>query len=407
METEVLQKTESTGTSAAPRRFKRLKLILFLAATGFICVAVFGLASRTATTEKFQKVADAAAQVNVQVVYPQKSPASVTLDLPGHTRAYYEAPIYAQTTGYLKMWYHDIGSRLKAGDILGEIDTPKVDQEFSQAQATLAMAKAQLVLAEANFHEAQQLLQKQVTSQRDLDTMQSAYLAQESVVIGDADAVRRLQALEDFKILRAPFDGFVINRSTDIGDLIVSGTGHTLFMMAQEDPLRVYVTVPENLAKEVRVGTKADLSFDEFPGRLFPATVVTTADAVSPSDRSLLTELQVLNPSYELWPGAYTMVHFHLESSTNRLLIRAMTLIDRKEGPQVAVVTTGGKVELRKIQLGRDLGTHLEIVGGLSATDRIIVNPPEGLSDGMEVHVVDPDQKLVSKPATGKTPSNN
>src|SRR4029077_15935728 len=157
MAPEVSQKTESTDTSAAPRRFKRLRLILFLGAIGFICVAVLGLASRSATTERFQKVADTAAQFNVRVVLPEKSPPAVELELPGQTHAYYEAAIYAKTNGYLKMWYHDIGAKVKAGDILGEIDTPEVAQELSQAQATLAMAKAQLTLAAANFHEAQDL----------------------------------------------------------------------------------------------------------------------------------------------------------------------------------------------------------------------------------------------------------
>ena len=392
MTPEVSQKTGSTDTSAAPRRFKRLKLILFLGTISFICVAVLGLASRSATTKKFQKVADAAAQFNVQVVSPEKSPASVELQLPGQTHAYYEAPIYAQTNGYLKKWYYDIGAKVKAGDILGEIDTPEVDQELSQAQATLAMAKAQLTLAAANFHEAQDLFQRKVTSQRDLNTLQSNYLARQATVNGDADAVQRLQALENFKFLRAPFDGIVINRSTDIGDLIVSGSGHKLFIVDQENPLRVYVHVPESFAEEVQVGTKADLRLDEFPGRLFPATVVTTSNAVDPTNRTHLVELHVPNPSNDLWPGAYTEVHFHLDSVGNTLLIPANTLLFRKEGAAVGVVKSDGKVEIRKVQIGKDLGTRLEIVRGVSPTDQLIVNPSDSLSDGMKVHVVEPGQ---------------
>src|SRR5258708_862172 len=392
MATEVPQKTGHSDTSAAPRRFKLLKLILFLGAIGFICVAVLGLASRSATTKRFQKVADAAAQFNVQVVSPEKSPASVELQLPGQTHAYYEAPIYGQTSGYLKMWYYDIGAKVKAGDILGEIDTPEVDQELSQAKATLARAKAQLTLAAANFHEAQDLFQRKVTSQRDLNTMHSNYLAQQSTVDGDADAVQRLQALENFKFLRAPFDGIVINRSTDIGDLIVSGSGKKLFIVDQENPLRVYVHVPENFAEEVQVGTKADLSLDEFPGRLFSATVVTTSSAVDPTNRTHLVELHVPNPSNELWPGAYTEVHFHLNSVGNTLLIPANTLLFRKEVSAVGVVKSDGKVEIRKVQIDKDLGTRLEIVKGLSPTDQLIVNPSDSLNDGMKVHVVEPNQ---------------
>ena len=224
MSPEVPQKTGSTDTSAAPRRFKRLKLILLLGAISFICVAIF-LASRSANTKRVQKVADAAIQADVQVVSPQKPPASVELQLPGHTYPYYEAPIYAQTSGYLKKWYYDIGAKVKAGDILGEIDTPEVDQELSQAQSTLATAKAQLSLAADNFNEAKRLWQTNVDSKRDFETMQADYLAQQSTVDGDTDAVQRLQALENFKFLRAPFDGIVISRSTDIGDLVVSNSG--------------------------------------------------------------------------------------------------------------------------------------------------------------------------------------
>jgi membrane fusion protein, multidrug efflux system len=396
MSPEVPQKSGGSDTSAAPRRFKWLKLILFLGAIGFICVVVLGLVSRSATTNRFQKVADAAAQFNVQVVSPEKSPSSVELQLPGQTHAYYEAPIYAQTTGYLKMWYHDIGAKVKAGDILGEIDTPEVDQELSQAQATLATAKAQLALATANFHEAQDIFQKKVTSQRDLDTMQATYLAQQSTVKGDADAVQRLQALENFKFLCAPFDGIVINRSTDIGDLIVSGSGKKLFIVDQENPLRVYVHVPESFATEVQVGTKADLSFDEFPGRLFPATVVTTSDAVDPSNRTHLVELHVPNPSNELWPGAYTVVHFHLESAGRTLLIPANTLLFRSGDSAVGVVKSDGKVEIRKVQIVKDLGTRLEIAKRLSPTDQLIVNPSDSLNDGMKVHVVEPNQNSSS-----------
>ena len=392
MAPEIQQKEGGEDASGAPRRFKRLKLILFLGAIGFICIVFLGVISRSATTNRFQKVADAAAQFNVQVVYPEKSPSSVELQLPGQTHAYYEAPIFAQTTGYLKMWYYDIGARVKAGDILAEIETPEVDQELSQARETLVMAKAQLDLATANFHEAQDLFQKKVTTQRDLNTMQSNYLALQSTVKGDSDAVQRLQALEDFKFLRAPFDGIVINRSTDVGDLVVSGSGKRLFVVDQQDPLRVYVHVPENFARQVQVGTKAYLSFDEFPGRLFPATVVTTSKAVDPTNRTHLVELHVPNPAHELWPGAYTEVHFHIESAGSTLQIPANTLLFRNGTSAVGVVQPDGKVEIRNVQIGKDLGTRLEIVKGVSAADQLIVNPSDSLNQGMEVHVVGSNQ---------------
>jgi RND family efflux transporter MFP subunit len=394
MEPAILHKEEVSDVSPAPRQFKYLKLILFLGAAGFICILILGLISRSTTTNRFQKVANGAAQFNVQVVHPEKAATSVDLLLPGQTHAYYEAPIFAQTTGYLKMWYYDIGAKVKAGDVLAEIDTPEVDSELSQAKATLAMAQAQLDLATANFQEAQDLFQRKVTTQRDLNTMQSNYLALQSTVKGDSDAIQRLQALEDFKFLRAPFDGIVINRSTDVGDLVVSGSGKRLFIVDQEDPLRLYVHVPEDFARQVENGTKANLSFDEFPGRLFPATVVTTSKSVDPSNRTHLVELHVPNPAHELWPGAYAEVHFHIESAESTVQIPANTLLFRNGATAVGVVGADGKVEIRNVQIGRDLGTRLEILKGVSLTDQLIVNPSDSLNQGMEVHVVGVHQMI-------------
>ena len=391
MKSKVQPNNEPTQTSAASRKFKRLKLILLLAAIGFACVIVLGLTSRASNTKAFQQVSNDAAQLRVQVVFPQKSAASLELQLPGQTQAFYQAPIFAQTNGYLKAWKYDIGAKVKAGDILGEIDTPEVDQQLSQAQANLAQAKAQLDLAAVTFRRFQDLVERKVVALQDFDTQHSNYLAQEATVNSDAAAVRRLEALEDFKLLRAPFDGVVTSRNTDIGALINSGSGNALFRVAQVNPLRVYVSVPENFGKEVHVGTDADLSFDEFPGRHFPATVVTTSSAIDPTTRTLLTELQVPNRSNELWPGAYTVVHFHLTSTGKSLLIPANTLLFRAEGPAVGVVGADGKVEIRMVQIGTDLGAQLEIVNGLSPTDQIIINPSDSLSDGMQVHIHKPN----------------
>jgi RND family efflux transporter MFP subunit len=390
MESEIAQNSTSSPSPAAPRRFKRLKLFLVLAATGFICLALIGIAIRSADqVKRRQQIANA--PQDVQVVLPEKPP-TIQLALPGHTHPYYQAPIFAQTTGYLKKWYYDIGARVKAGDILAEIDTPEVDQQLSQAQASLATAQAQFTLDTNNFNEAKKLFETNVDSKRDFETMQSKYLAQQSMVNSFAAALQRLQALENFKTLRAPFDGTVTVRNTDIGDLVVAGSNHILFQVAREDPLRVYVEVPEDFAKEINAGNKAELSFDELPGRLFSATVVATAHAVNLSNRAQLTELQVSNPADELWPGAYTHVHFHVDNAGASLFIPSNTLIFQREGPQVGVVTAEGKVLLRKIQIAQDLGAELEIVKGLSATDQVIVNPSDSLSNGIKVLVVGPIQ---------------
>jgi RND family efflux transporter MFP subunit len=393
---EIPQETKRLGTSTPSRRFKRLKLVLALAAIAFICFGALGLKLRGANTKEFQRVSEDAAQIGVQVVLPQKSPASLELQLPGQTQAFYQAPIFAQTNGYLKTWNYDIGAKVKAGDILGAIDTPEVDQQLRQAQANLAQAKAQLDLAAVTFRRFQDLVERKVIAQQDFDTQQANYLAQEATVNSVAAAVRQLEALEDFKLLRAPFDGVVTNRNTDIGALINSGSGNALFRVAQVNLLRVYVSVPENFGKEIHVGTDADLSFDEFPGRRFPASVVTTSSAIDPTTRTLLTELQVPNRSNELWPGAYTVVHFHLMSTGKSLLVPANTLLFRAEGPAVGVVRARGKVEIRMVQIGTDLGTQLEIENGLSPTDEIIVNPSDSLSDGMQVHIYGPNLKSTS-----------
>jgi RND family efflux transporter MFP subunit len=391
IESEMQPNIGRTAISAGRPKFKRLKLILLLAAIGLTGVIFLGLTSRAANTKAFQQVSNDAAQIRVQVVFPQKLSASIELQLPGQTQAFYQAPIFAQTNGYLKNWNYDIGAEVKAGDILGEIDTPEVDQQLSQAQANLTQAKAQLDLAAVTYRRFEDLFQRKVVAQQDYDTQHSNYLAQEATVNAEAAAVRQLKALEDFKLLRAPFDGVVTSRNTDVGALINSGSANKLFTVAQVNPLRVYVSVPENFGKEIHVGTDANLSFDEFPGRQFPATVVTTSNAIDPTTRTLLTELRVPNSSNELWPGAYTVVHFHLTSTGESLLVPANTLLFRAEGPAVGVVGAGGKVEIRNVQIGTDLGTQLEIVNGLSATDQLIVNPSDSLSDGMEVHINKPN----------------
>jgi RND family efflux transporter MFP subunit len=397
-ESDVPQKIERAEASAAPRQFKHLKLTLVLTTIGFVCIMLLGLAARAGDTKRFRQVSKESAQIRVQVVFPKKAPASIDLQLPGQTEAFYQAPIYAQTNGYLKDWCYDIGAKVKAGDILGEIETPEVDQQLREAKDDLTQAKAQLDLSDVTYRRYQDLYQRQVISAEDFDTQHANYLSQKATVEADSAAIRKLQALENFKLLRAPFDGIVTARNTDIGALISpqdfkrnSGYADALFVVAQVNPLRVYVSVPEKFSDEVHVGTEADLSFDELPGRHFPAKVVTTSGAIDPTTRTLLTELEVPNPSNELLPGAYTVVHLHLTSTGKSLLIPANTLLFRKEGPAVGVVRAGGKVEIRKVKIGTDLGTQLEIVNGLSSSDRLIVNPSDSLSNGIEVHIVKPN----------------
>ena len=386
------QKKESTPaqrpTAPKRRRGARLIFFLFIAAVGLAALAVYGVFNRSASTAKLEQQANqAASEQIVSVVKPEHLAAAVSLELPGQTQAYIQAPVFAQTSGYLKKWYFDIGTPIKAGDVLAEIDTPQVDQQLNQAKATLKQAQASLDLSRVTYQRDQDLLQRRVIAQQDFDTAASDLGVKQATVNADEAAVLSLQALEDFKIVKAPFDGIVTARNTDIGALVNSGSGNPLFVLAQVKPLRVYINVPENMAQDVAVGANAELRFNEFPGREFSGKVVRTSGAIDPNSRTLLTEVDVPNDSSELFPGAYTQVHLVTGGNNQSVLIPANTLLFRSEGASVGVVNQNNVVELKKIKIGRDLGTQLEIIQGLSLDDRVIVNPSDSLAAGQKVKI--------------------
>jgi RND family efflux transporter MFP subunit len=369
-------------------RTPRFKLFLFLGAILLIVLAAYGMMARSETTKKLQQQANQAiADLAVSVVQPQKAPATILLDLPGQTQAYTQAAVYAQTTGYVKKWNFDIGSHVREGDILAEIDTPQVDEQLNQAEATLKEAQAALDLARATYQRDRDLLQRRVIAEQDFDTAESDFRGKEGTVNSDQAAVQRLQALEDFKLVKAPFDGIVTARNTDIGGMVNSGSGNPLFTMARIKPLRVFINVPESMAKDVTVGSSADLKFDEFPGRTFDGKVVRTAGAIDPSSRTLLTEVDVPNENAQLLPGAYLQVYLSTGGTRRSLLIPANTVLFRSEGTMVGVVGTDNKVEVKKIKIGKDLGAHLEVTQGLSPEDQVIVNPSDSLASGQTVRV--------------------
>jgi RND family efflux transporter MFP subunit len=388
------------------RRSARLKLFLFLGLACLAVLAMFGILKRSTTTEQLQQQANqVSTQLTVSVVKPEKMPANISIDLPGQTQAYVQAPVYAQTSGYLKKWYFDIGSHVKAGDILSEIDTPQVDQQLNQAKATLKQAQAALDLSRVTYQRDRDLLQRKVIAQQDFDSVASDLGVKQATVNADEAAVLSLQALEDFKVVKAPFDGIVTARNTDIGALIKSGSGNALFVVAQVKPLRVYVSVPENMAPDVRVGADVELTFDEFRGRTFNGKIVRTAGAIDPNSRTLLTEVDVANDNGELFPGGYSHVHLTTGSQNRSLLVPANTLLFRSEGTTVGIVNQNDTVELKEIKVGRDLGTQLEITQGLTPDDRVIVNPSDSLESGQRVKVRPlPDQK---KQASATPPRKN
>jgi RND family efflux transporter MFP subunit len=376
------------GGKKRPKRPWLFKLLLFLIIVSLIIMVVFGVTTRSATTENLQQEANKAfSELAVSVITPEKAPATISVDLPGQTQAYAQASVYAQTTGYVKKWNFDMGSQVREGDILAEIDTPEVDQQLNQAKATLNQAQAALQLSNVNYQRDRDLLRRKVIAQQDFDAAESDFRQKQATVISDQAAVLRLEALEDFKLLKAPFDGIVTARNTDLGAMVNAGSGTPLYVLSRIKPLRVYINVPESMAQDVVIGNDAELKFNEFPDQTFPAKVVRTAGAIDPTSRTLLTEVDVPNEKGQLFPGAYLQVHLSAGASRRSLLIPANTLLFRSEGATVGVVATDDKVELKKVKIGKDLGTQLEITQGLLPNDRIIINPSDSLATGQRVKV--------------------
>jgi RND family efflux transporter MFP subunit len=381
---------------AAPQIVKKGKLRFPLLAGAIVLVALaaLGIESWFSRSQPIQERSNKDAEMTVTVVHPQK--ASITIPvLPGQTQAYTDAPIFAQTSGYLRKWYFDIGAKVKAGDVLAEIDTPEVDQELAQAQAQLKVAEAALNLAEVTYRRSQDLFKRLVIAGEDFDTAADTYRENQATVMADQAIINRLEALEEFKIIRAPFNGIVTARNTDLGDYIAAGSGTQLFRMQQTSPLRVYVNVPQDFADLVKIGTEGDLTLEEFPGRKFVGHVTNTAKAIDPTSRTLLTELQVPNETGELLPGAYALIALQVNDNTGILTIPSNALLFRMEGTAVGVVDANGQVEIRKVTTNLNLGEKLEISQGLSETDQVIVNPSDSLATGMNVKIL--KQKQTSK----------
>jgi len=330
--------------------------------------------------------------VTVSASRPQPGPGSSDLEAPGTVQAYTDSPIYARTNGYLLRWYKDIGAFVQKGDLLADLDTPEVDQELSQAQAARQQIAAALDLARTSADRWRQLRKTDSVSQQELDQRLSDYSqAQANLAAADAN-VRRLDQLESFKHLYAPFAGVITRRNVDIGALVNAGNGGTgkeLFWLSDIDPLRVYVSVPESDAPAMHVGMPAWIGVAEFPTAHFSGTVVRTANAIDQTTRTLLTEVDVPNPSGHLLPGAYAQVHFRVPVGAGRLSVPSSAMLFRAEGPRIAVVGPGDRVQLRRIQIGRDFGASLEILQGVGPADRVILNPPDSLEDGQVVHVAE------------------
>jgi len=326
----------------------------------------------------------------VSVISPSPGKSELGVPLPAEVQAYVEAPIFARASGYLKSWDVDIGQHVTAGQLLAEIDTPELDQQLAQAKAEVSQADANLALAKSTSERWVELLKTASVSEQETAEKQADYQLKKANLEAANANLHRLQDLKSFSRVTAPFAGTITARDTDVGQLITAGNGHALFRLAQTDPLRVYVHVPQTLSREVEVGQKARLIINELPGRTFEAKVVRTAGAMDPSSRTLLAELQVENPKNEILAGSYAQVRFDDTLGNPSLTLPANTLLFRSEGMQVGVVDANNKVEVRTIKIGRDFGSDVEVLSGVEAGDRVIVNPPDGLASGTTVRIAEP-----------------
>lgn len=340
------------------------------------------------------KATQASSVPYVAVVKPVMEKPDEDLVLPASLQAFKESPIYARTNGYLVQWYRDIGSRVNKGELLAKIDTPEVDQELSQARAARQQIVAQLNLAKISSDRYQSLRKSDSVSQQEADQQISGY--QQAVAnLAAADAnVKRLEQLESFKNVYAPYSGVLTRRNVDPGALINAGAGgRELFDLAEVDPIRVFVNVPQTYAPAIKVGTESWVELQEFPGQRFVGKVARTADALDPATRTLVTEVDVPNKQGHLLPGSYGQVHFAISNQqVLKMTLPVNAMLFRAEGPRVAVIGPGGKVQLRAITIGRDYGATLEILGGVSPTDTVIINPADSLEDGQQVNIAQSEQ---------------
>ena len=375
--------------SKSSRKMNPYLLALFSVAA---VLAAWGEIDRVIARSSLAKESAIDALPTVVTVKPDRTDRGEELLLPGTVQAFIESPIYARTNGYLKVWYTDIGSTVKKGELLAEIETPEVDQQLSQAIADLATARANETLSQTTNVRWNELLKTESVSQQDADEKASDAAAKKATAEAAAANVSRLRELESFKRVVAPFDGIVTARNTDIGALINAGqsAGSELFRLADTHKLRIYVQVPEPYAAAAKPGLAAALSFSEQQGKAYTAMVVRTANALDPALRTLQVELQLDNSQGELFPGAYAEVHFKLAGNARSLRLPATTVLFRAPGLQVATVDARRRIQLKSIVEGRDFGNTIEVLSGLDADDAVVINPPDSIVNGMTVRVAAP-----------------
>jgi RND family efflux transporter MFP subunit len=371
------------------RKIRRYALILLVVA---IALAVWGEVSRVLARSSLSKETAESAIPTVVTVTAERSTLGEELVLPGAVQAFIEAPIYARTSGYLRSWNTDIGTQVTRGQLLAVIETPEVDQQLSQAQADLATARANETLSNSTNARWQGLLKTESVSKQDAEEKSGDSAAKKAAAESAAANVARLHDLESFKRVVAPFTGVITSRNTDIGALINAGqsAGSELFRIADTHKLRIYVRVPETFAAATRPGLEAELRFAEQPNRTFAAKTVRTSNALDPLLRTLQVELELDNAKGEIFPGAYAEVHFKLPASAQTLRLPANTVLFRAAGLQVATLDGDQRVKLKSIVQGRDFGNTIEVLSGLEPNDKVVLNPPDSITNGVQVRIATP-----------------
>ncbi|WP_295996652.1 efflux RND transporter periplasmic adaptor subunit [Rugamonas sp.] len=370
--------------------------------------AVVTMVMRASHADALEKSNSELARQFVTTVNASTAKSSEPLTLPGTLQGIIESPIYARSSGYVLRWKADIGSRVNKGDVLAEIDTPEVDQQLSQAVAARQQAASSLELAKSSAERWEALRKKDAVTAQELNERSSAYTqAQANLAAADAN-VRRLQKTEEFKRVLAPFSGVITSRTVDVGDLIDAGNGgagRALFRLAQVDPLRVYVYVPQAYAQRIKAGDSVIVTQAELAGKQFKGTVARTAGAIDAATRTLQLEINLPNHDNALLAGAYVQVELPISGSSNALLVPQNVILFRAEGTRVATVGADGKVKLQTVLLGHDLGNKLEILNGITVADKLVVNPADSLADGDVVSVQQPAAAQAKGAATAAAPA--
>ncbi|HEV2711113.1 MAG TPA: efflux RND transporter periplasmic adaptor subunit [Edaphobacter sp.] len=365
-------------------------IALAIVAIALVAVIIFGIASRASAAHNLEKRTEASAIPTVNVVHPSAAPLSPEISLPGNTQAYMDTPIYARTSGYLKHWYFDIGAHVRKGQLMAVIETPELDQQLQVAEADLKSTEANLALANTTAARYINLLKTNSVSKQETDQATGDEAAKKAAVDSAMANVRRLQQLQSFEKVYAPFDGIVTVRNTDVGALIDAGSGSTpreLFHLAAINKIRVYVPVPEAYAGDIRNGGKATLTLGSTSGQTFEGTITRNSNMIDAASRTLNVEVDVDNPKGLLLPGAYVFVHFKVPERIANLTIPSNTLLFRSEGLRVGVVRDG-KVDLVPITITHDAGQMVEVAASdLKTTDEVILDPSDSLIDGQQVHV--------------------